>query len=136
MAPDLSRFTLVIEVDPESVDELDHVNNVEYLRWIETIARAHSEALGFGLARYRELLAVPVVRSHRISYLSPALGGDRLDIRTHIAAIQGVRAIRQTRIERNGQLLAEAETEWVWVHPESMRPVRIPEEVVRAFRSS
>lgn len=129
------QFSIPVAVDSSLVDELGHVNNVEYLRWVEMVARAHSESLGFGLPRYRELNAVPVVRSHRILYRAPAMLNDQVTVSTRVDQIAGVRVIRLTRVTRGEVVLAEAETEWVWAHPETMRPVRIPEDVVRTFQA-
>jgi acyl-CoA thioester hydrolase len=128
-----AAHTLTLEVTPHDIDEMGHVNNVVYLRWVEAVARAHSDFLGFGFERYKSLGAVPVVRRHTITYHVPAMEGDTVQVHTRIAALQGVRAVRETRIERAGVLLAEAETEWVWVDPVKNRPVRIPDEVISVF---
>mgnify|MGYP006200763065 CR=1 FL=1 len=36
------RFTAA----PEHIDELGHVSNVVYVRWIQDVAKAHSRAVG------------------------------------------------------------------------------------------
>ncbi|NJK45284.1 MAG: hypothetical protein HC933_14330 [Pleurocapsa sp. SU_196_0] len=41
--------THTITVQPEDIDELEHVNNVAYVRYIEDIARAHAESAGMGI---------------------------------------------------------------------------------------
>lgn len=123
----------MIQVVADDLDEMGHVNNVVYLRWVETIARAHSEALGFDFHRYQALNAAPVVHRHTITYHFPALPGDTVTVSTRIGRVAGVRAYRETRIETEDRLLAEAETEWVWVTPGTMRPTRIPPEVSLAF---
>jgi len=35
--------TLRFRVEPSDVDELQHVNNLVYLRWVQEVALAHSE---------------------------------------------------------------------------------------------
>ncbi|AIE84507.1 acyl-CoA thioesterase [Fimbriimonas ginsengisoli] len=128
-------FTLTLIASPEDIDELGHVNNVVYLRWVEAVARAHSEQLGFGIDRYKAFAAVPVVRRHTLVYHVPAMSGDEIQVHTRIASLHGVRATRETRIERADTVLAEAETEWVWIDPVRNRPVRIPDDVAVAFTS-
>ena len=48
-------FVLEVEVEAAAIDEYGHANNADYLRWIEQVSLAHSEALGLDLSRYREL---------------------------------------------------------------------------------
>ena len=39
--PDPARFERIFVVTPDDIDELDHVNNVVYLRWVQEVAIAH-----------------------------------------------------------------------------------------------
>lgn len=126
-------FTLDFIVPATDIDELGHVNNAVYLRYVETVARAHSDSLGFTVVRFLETGAVPVVRMHRVTYHRPGKVGDLLTAHTRIATMAGVRAMRATRIMRGDELLVEAETDWVWVDPSTMRPMKIPAEVKAAF---
>ena len=45
-------FTMDITVGPESIDMLNHVNNREYLRWMEEAAIAHATSLGWTTEKY------------------------------------------------------------------------------------
>ena len=38
------RFELRIQIQPDDIDELGHVNNVVYLRWVQDVATAHWRA--------------------------------------------------------------------------------------------
>lgn len=38
---------LTVQVEPEDLDELKHVNNVVYLRWLEKAAREGSAMAGW-----------------------------------------------------------------------------------------
>jgi acyl-CoA thioester hydrolase len=129
------RHEHVIEVvvHADHIDELDHVNNAVYLQYVEQVARAHSDSLGFTVERFLSSKAVPVVRRHTVVYHSPARDGEALSVHTRVRLMKGVRAVRATTIKRGETLVVEAETEWVWVEPASMRPVRIPQEVRDAF---
>ena len=42
--PSTERFVLPITVEASDIDELGHVNNVVYLRWVQEIATAHWQA--------------------------------------------------------------------------------------------
>lgn len=128
-------FQHQVEVRPEELDDLDHVNNAVYLTYAENCARAHSESYGLSLLAYRELGVVPVVRKHSIHYHQPALLGDTLTVSTQLTRLKGVRAIRINQVKRTttGELLAEITTEWVWLDPESMLPTRVPSKLQEIF---
>ncbi|MEJ2290832.1 MAG: thioesterase family protein [Deinococcales bacterium] len=132
------RLTIELEVQDTDLDELGHVNNAHYLRYAEQAARAHSAARGFPLEAYIELGALPVVRRHEIRYRRPARPGDRLAVTTELRRLDSRRAVRHTDIRRadDGALLAEADTEWVWIDAERGRPVRVPQDVLDAFEAS
>lgn len=128
------EFSYLIRVQPDEIDELGHVNNTVYLRYAEDIARAHSDALGLSLNVYKALGVVPVVRRHTITYHQSAVLGDGIRVSTCVEAFKGARAGRTTRLERpGGVLLAEVETEWVWIRVDNGRPTRVPQKVLETF---
>ena len=116
------------------MDSVGHVNNAVYLHYVEDAAIEHARALGFDEARWREFGGVWVVRRHEIDYKLPAVAGDELDVTTRITAIERVQATRRTEIARvrDGALIAEAVTYWVWVGLDG-RPRRLPPEVVSSL---
>lgn len=124
-------------VGDASIDVYGHVNNIEYLRWMQTIATRHSDANGWSFARYRELGAGWVVRSHRIDYLAPAFSGDEINAKTWVADLKRSRSTRHYRFSRtaDGLTLAQAETDWVFVDMTTGRPVSIPEAVSSCFQA-
>jgi acyl-CoA thioester hydrolase len=118
------RFSQPVTVIDAHIDELRHVNNVQYVQWIQDIAGAH------WLTAYpvgeREQY-VWVVMEHHIRYLKSALLGDELQLTTWIGDFKGATSQRFTRIERasDGALLCEAETKWVLLDPQTQRPKRV-----------
>lgn len=134
-ADGVRRYVHRVRVRAEDLDELGHVNNVTYLRYAEEAARRHAASRGFALADFRAAGILPVVRKHAIHYLRPALPSDALTVLTEVVRLQGARAVRRTEIRRevDGELLAQAETEWVWVDPERGRPRSAPAAVREAF---
>ena len=127
------EHAIEVVVHADAIDELDHVNNAVYLQYVEQVARAHSDALGFPIERFLNARAVPVVRRHSIVYHSPARDGESLRVHTRIQSMKGVRAVRATTITRGETLVASVETEWVWIDPVTSRPIKIPEDVKAAF---
>jgi acyl-CoA thioester hydrolase len=131
-SPELSHEILAHASD---IDELGHVSNLAYVRYVQEIAKAHSRAVGWDHAAYVRLGAVFVVRRHEIDYLAPVLEGDRLRVTTWIASWSAATSERRTRVVRvaTGQEVARAVTLWALVSTDGGRPRRIPEELRRAF---
>ena len=117
-----------ITVEAADLDELDLVNNAVYLRYVETVARAHADLLGIGGEVIMAMNRAFVVRRHEIDYHLPARMSDVLTLRTRIEKFQGARAVRVVQIERNGEVLVVARTEWTFIDLETLRPVRMPKE--------
>ena len=124
-----------ITVTDADLDELGHASNIGYLRWLQDAAVAHSSSVGLGFARYVELGGVFVVRRHEIDYLRPALRGDELEVRTHVASVMAAKSERRYTLVRlrDEVELARAMTLWGFVDVRSGRPMRIPDEIYTAF---
>jgi acyl-CoA thioester hydrolase len=121
-------------VPPTSVDGNGHVNNVEYVRWMQDVAMKHSDSVGCNQAT-KEARATWVARSHRIEYLRPAFANERVVILTWVCNFRKVRSTRKYRFLRaaDDALLAEGETDWVFVDAQTGRPRPIPEAVSSVF---
>ena len=128
----------VVEHD---LDGLGHANNISYLKWMQSAALAHSAAQGWPVEAYAALGCGWVVRSHFIEYLSPALLGDTIVIRTWVADMGKVTSRRRFLIVRGRDesrsldetILAKAETNWAFVDYRTGSPKRIPPEISRVF---
>jgi acyl-CoA thioester hydrolase len=132
-----SPFAIDIVASPDEIDELNHVSNLVYLRWVLRVAQAHSTAVGYDWDAYRELGAVFVVRRHEIDYLRPAFAGDQISLRTWVDTWKGVSCVRKTSIVRSdGVEVARASTLWAFVSNETGRPQRIPAELKSDFGAS
>ena len=123
-------------VTAEDIDDLDHAGNNHYVRWMQHAAIAHSTANGWPPQRYNELGSGWVVRSHQITYLTPAFEGDRVDIKTWVANMKPATSLRRYEIfNAAGEMLAKAETDWAFVNYAKQRAVRIPIEVSACFET-
>jgi acyl-CoA thioester hydrolase len=129
------EFTLDLVAAPDDVDELGHVSNLVYLRWVLDAAKAHSRSLGWDFAAYRRIGAVWVVRRHEIEYSRPAYAGDAIRAVTWVATMQRASSLRRTRIVRagDGLELARASTMWAFVDAAAGRLIRIPDDVRAAY---
>ena len=119
----------------EDLDELNHVNNLQYLRWTLKAASDHSKCVGWPSDRYREFGTGWIVRSHKITYKLPAQLGDEIVIRTWIDVLDRVSALRKYEIVRKSddRTYAVAETRWVFVDLATLKLIAIPDDVRLAF---
>ena len=102
---------------------------------MQEIAIQHSEAEGWPVERYLRSGAVWVVRSHFITYIRPAFEGETITLQTWVAEIKQRSCLRKYLALRvlDQSILAEAETNWVYIDQRTGRPLRIPEELRAAF---
>lgn len=123
-----------IEVCPSAIDANGHVNNVEFVRWMQMAAISHADAVGCTAATLAAG-ATWVVRSHHIEYARPAMEGDRIEVRTWVANVRRAFSLRKYEIVRESDqtMLARGETDWVYIDS-SGRPRSIPDEIQATFR--
>ncbi|MEG0821815.1 MAG: thioesterase family protein [Burkholderiaceae bacterium] len=124
-----------ITVGAESIDMLGHVNNREYLRWMEEAALAHSAAQGWPTARHLASGKAWVASSHVIEYLRPAFSGDKLVLHTWVESVTGAHSTRRYAVMRERKLLVRGETRWTFVNLATGRAIDVPPEIAAAFES-
>lgn len=122
-------------VVPEAVIDLNnHVNNVVYVQWMQDVAVRHSRSTG-GTEAARQAGGTWVARSHRIEYRKPAFVGDHIRLATWVSGFRKARSWRKYEFWRLGDetLLAQGETEWVFVDTATGRPRPVPATVAGCF---
>lgn len=130
--PEVERYELPITVRPEDIDELGHVNNVVYVRWVQDAAIAHWQERASEAAR-NELFWV--VTRHEIDYRRPAFLDTEVLARTWVGTATRREFERHTELVRasDGRLLARARTLWVPVDRETLRPTDVGPGVRERF---
>ena len=148
-------FEYFVKVTDADVDELGHVNNAVFVRWMQEAAVAHSSAQGWTIERYRAINAVWIAKSHTIEYMRPAFEGQTLVVRTWVSGFRKVMSWRRYRfllaepsnpsssearslsgslpLDAEESRIAEAETKWAFVDMTKLRPLRVPTEMRDAF---
>ncbi len=124
---DRDVFKLTLQVHETDIDELNHVSNIVYLRWVQDVSNAHWNTVSEEL----KVACKWVVLRHEIDYHSPALPGDTIDLLTWIDPPEGPRQNRRVMIQRanDGKILASAITSWCLLDPKSGRPKRVSAEI-------
>ena len=128
----MKPFEQTIRVAKAHLDELQHVNNVQYLQWVQDIAGAHWQSL---IAGKTEAFGLWVVRSHHIEYKRQAKLGDNLKAVTHVELTKGFLSERIVRfyLEDTTTLVAQCSTQWCYLDPTTQKLLRIPEDIHALF---
>ena len=127
-----NAYELPLDVQPDDIDRLGHVNNVVYVRWIQDAAIAHWRVLATP-AQQTEVAWV-VVR-HEIDYKRPARLGDGILARTWVGTASRNTFERHTEILRTSdrKMLVQARTLWCPVDPTTGRPAQVSAEIRARF---
>lgn len=129
-------FTTRFTVTAEAIDHYNHVNNAEYLRYIEEVSWQHSNALGLTMEDYECLDRALVVIRHEIDYTAPAFEGEELEIATWIVEYdQRFRVARQFQLVRvsDQKTLMRCITRFACVSLASGKLRRLPAEFNAAY---
>jgi acyl-CoA thioester hydrolase len=121
--PPQKAFRLPLAIIPSDIDDLGHVNNVVYLRWVQEASAAHWAVLADEQIRRDN---VWVVLRHEIDYTAPAVPGDDPYALTWVGETEGVRSVRFVNIYNSrNKMLAAARTTWCLLDAKTGRPKRV-----------
>ena len=122
-----NSFQYSLKVEQKHIDELHHVNNVVYLKWVNDISEKHWEFLSIDDLNEKYFW---VCIRHEIDYLGQAVMGDELNILTWIGKSQGVKSIRYVDICRGGAILTQVKSIWCLIDRNTKKPTRIKEDIL------
>ncbi|SHM71904.1 thioesterase family protein [Polaribacter sp. KT 15] len=124
-------FELNITVTSNDIDDLNHVNNVVYVKWMDKVAFEHWAYLTRNnpLPEY-----VWVVIKHEIEYLKQAVIGDVITVKTWVGETKGFKSERLMEFYKNNILLVKAKTVWGMLDAKSYKPSRIRENVLKVLQ--
>jgi len=121
-----------ITVKSSDLDNLKHVNNVQYVQWVQDIAKEHWEKRAS-----KEILDTYfwVVIRHEIDYKQQAFLGDELLIQTFVGEHTHVTSVRLVNIvnKKTNKVLVKAKSTWCLMDYKTKKPVKISEEMLRVF---
>ena len=126
------KFHITLIVSANELDDLNHVNNIHYIKWVQDVAQKH-----WGILSNTNLEAkyVWVVLRHEVDYLSSARLNDEITVKTWIGDSYGVKSERFVEIKKGDKLIANAKTIWCLLDKMTMKPVRIPSEIIKILQS-
>lgn len=125
-------YTHLRKVSQEDLDDLNHVNNVIYVQWIQDIAKEHWEVRATEELKRKFFW---VVTRHEIDYKKQAFLGDEIRIETFVGETTFVTSERFVNIKnsKTGELLVSAKSIWCLLDTQTKRPTRITEELRTVF---
>ena len=128
------RYEMQIEIQQSDIDELGHVNNVVYLRWVQDVAVAHWRAAASPQAQEKYWW---VVTRHEIDYKRPTFAHDDVVAVTWVGTASARSFERHTELLRGSdrKLLAKARTLWCPIDSQTGRPTDVNDEVRERFSS-
>lgn len=125
-------FEKLITVSSGDLDELNHVNNVRYVQWVNDVAKEHwlQEATPEMLGNY-----IWVVLKHCIEYKNAAFLNDVIKLKTYVIMSKGVTSTRVVEFYNNTtqKLLAKSEINFCLINVQNNRPARIPQDISSLF---
>jgi len=124
-------FTRAFTAAPEDIDELGHVNNAVWVRWIQDMATAHWAAQA--MPEHIDAFIWVVVR-HEIDYRGNLKVGQSVEARTWIEEPpKGAKFDRHVAFMKDGKMLVEAKTTWAIIDKTTQRILRVPKDVTVRF---
>lgn len=111
-----------INITPEYIDQNNHVNNVQYVHWVEMIAAEHWDMLKHK-SKYEGNIWFLV--DHHIQYKHQVYLGDTILVRTYPENPEGIRQPRKVEFYKDGKLVVDSRTRWIMMNPENEKIVRI-----------
>lgn len=128
---DREVFKVSLAIRPEHIDANGHVNNVVYVGWLQEAGTNHWNARFSEDDRARWSW---VALRHEIDYLRGLMPDDTAVARTWVGDPQGPRFTRYVRIEDGqGRVCAQGVSEWCLVEAATLRPTRIPADMLPTF---
>jgi acyl-CoA thioester hydrolase len=128
----MARFSKSITAQPDDIDELGHVNNAVWVRWIQDVAVAHwhSAASPAHCDAY-----IWVVTRHEIDYRGNVSAGETVIAETWVPdPPKGARFDRHMRFTgSDGRVKVEAVSTWAMLDRATGRLVRVRPEIAAPF---
>ena len=130
----MNTYVILKKVTPNDLDDLNHVNNVVYIQWIQEISKKHWQEV----VKDNALNYIWVVRRHDVTYYKASKLEDEIEISTRIIDTKGPISYRQVEMKNNKtkKLIVNAITEWCLLHSQTHKPIRVPENIKSLFFTS
>lgn len=130
---EIPTFEYRITLTTHDIDDMGHVNNAVYLRWVQEAVVRYWQQIS-PIDAQEELLWVAL--KHEIVYRMPIFLDDEVDTLVKATGTRGSRASFSTNFRRGENIVAEVRSSWCCVDAVTRRPQRIAHDIARRFLPS
>ena len=123
-------FRHPIAIDPADIDQMGHVNNATYLKWVQEAVVDYWRSVAPPDAVARHLW---VALKHEITYLRPTFLQDVVVAEVIAEKVEGARAMFTTVVRRGEEVLSEIKSSWCCLDAVTRRPARLARDIVGRF---
>lgn len=117
-------FEKQIKITEEYIDLNNHVNNVQYVKWVEEIAAEHWDSVKHKLDFPDDIW---MLLDHHIQYKKQVYLGDIITIKTYPKSPEGIRQPRKVEFYCNDVLVVDSLTLWVFIDKKTQKIKRLDE---------
>lgn len=117
-------YTKEIIITEKHLDYNNHVNNVQYVHWVEEMAEEHWNLVKH-LTPYKDDFWV--MYDHHIHYRKQVFLGDSLLIKTFPLPPEGLKQPRKVEFYCNGELMVDSKTLWIMCDHETKKVKKLSE---------
>ncbi len=116
-------------------DAYGHLNNTNYLRYMQEAAFDASAAAGYDMQRYESLGHLWLARQTEIEYLRPVVYNQEVEVKTWISDLRRAtcRRMYEINLAGQGEMVARAFTDWVYLDAKDFHVSSIPPEMASVF---
>lgn len=117
-------FEKQIKITEEYIDLNNHVNNVQYVKWVEEIAAEHWDSVKHKLDFPDDIW---MLLDHHIQYKKQVYLGDLITVKTYPKPPEGIRQPRKVEFYCSDVLVVDSLTLWVFIDKETQKIKRLDE---------
>lgn len=117
-------FEKQIKITEEYIDLNNHVNNVQYVKWVEEIAAEHWDSVKHKLDFPYDIW---MLLDHHIQYKKQVYLGDLITVKTYPKPPEGIRQPRKVEFYCNDVLVVDSLTLWVFIDKKTQKIKRLDE---------
>ena len=126
----MTMFRHQIAIEPADIDQMGHVNNAVYLKWVQDAVVDYWQSIAPPEAVAKHLW---VALKHEITYLKPTFLQDNVVAEVIAERVEGARAFFRTVLRRGEDVLSEVQSCWCCLDAVTQRPARLAREVIGRF---
>lgn len=123
-------YQKIFQVEESVIDHFNHVNNLEYIKWVLKISKEHWNS--FSPKSVRDQFGWMILK-HELHYKGQAQLHDELRIKTWIENFSTARCTRKTIIFKGAKTILQSTAEWCFVSLKTRKPTRLSAKILKHY---